>query len=350
MTHPAPPSTLPVGLVGLNFGATIAAEMRTNPRMAGYRLAMVCDLDEAKARAFGAEHGVPYTSDLDTLLADPAIPAVILMTGPQGRATLIDRIISAGKDVITTKPFETSADAAERVLRKAAELGRGVFINSPSTGKSPELDQIRAWEKDFQLGRLVGARWEGGYKAVEKADGSWYDDPEQCPAAPLFRLGIYGVNELVQLFGEPDSLQVQESRFLTGRPTSDLAQMQIRFKNGGLVSLMAGWCFEPRHGVMHLKLFYEQGCITRHMDLVKSNHHVVMNLYLPEEGFSRAAQTLELDLQALGYGYPWEAFYEAVTTGQGLVKPENHRHMVQAIRLMEGMKASSMTHKPYTFP
>jgi hypothetical protein len=50
------------------------------------------------------------------LIADPNIPVIGLYTGPVGRAALIHRIIEAGKDVMTTKPFELDSEAALAVM------------------------------------------------------------------------------------------------------------------------------------------------------------------------------------------------------------------------------------------
>ena len=79
-------SPVKTGLVGLRFGAGLV-----NIRLFGtdnekfVNITAVCDLDQDKADAFAAEHGIPAYYDLDKMLADADIEAVMLMTPPAGR-------------------------------------------------------------------------------------------------------------------------------------------------------------------------------------------------------------------------------------------------------------------------
>src|SRR5690606_35100525 len=122
---------LPIGIVGLNFGRHILDQLARDDVKLHLRLAAVCDMDALKAADYATRFGVKAYTSIDDLIADPAIPAIGLFTGPVGRAALIRKIIHAGKDVITTKPFETDPDAALDVLREARSIGRVVHLNSP---------------------------------------------------------------------------------------------------------------------------------------------------------------------------------------------------------------------------
>src|SRR5690606_1581322 len=95
---------------------------------------------------------------------------------------------------MTTKPFEVDPDAAADVLAEAQRLGRFVHLNSPTPVMPVDLQQVLDWRDRFDLGRPVGCRLETYASYHEQADGSWLDDPERCPAAPIFRLGIYLIN------------------------------------------------------------------------------------------------------------------------------------------------------------
>src|SRR5205807_937126 len=106
------------------------------------------------------------------------------------------------------KPFELDSVAARSVLEEARALGRMIFINSPSPECPAYLTQIRRWHEEHMLGRPVGCRGEMLVSYREKADGRWLDDPALCPAAPLFRIGIYTLNDLVRVFGRVESVQV----------------------------------------------------------------------------------------------------------------------------------------------
>ena len=189
---------LKIGIVGLNFGREIIArELITGPAQPYFELAAVCDLVVGKADQAAKQYCVKAYYDIDSLLTDPNIPVIGLYAGPVGRATLVRRIIRAGKEVMTTKPFETDPDAALDVLIEARRLGRVVHLNSPSPLFTDDLQQIQDWRNEYNLGRPIACRADtwGSYR--EKPDGSWYDDPDQCPVAPIFRIGIYTINDIV---------------------------------------------------------------------------------------------------------------------------------------------------------
>ncbi|HEY3417822.1 MAG TPA: Gfo/Idh/MocA family oxidoreductase [Armatimonadota bacterium] len=230
-----------LGLVGLNFGRWICKELSEHPDLP-VRMTHVCDMDPERARAMSEEYHVPIAPDLDSLLADPEIDAIGLYTGPNGRADMIRKIIRAGKDVMTTKPFEIDWRAALDVLHEAKALGRVVHLNSPNARPYGEAAVIAEWLKADAIGRPVlgqSSVWVN-YGPTEP-DGTWYDDPQQCPAAPIFRLGIYPLNILLQVFGEPATVQVTHSRVLTLKPTADNASMTIGFTDGSIVNMVASF-------------------------------------------------------------------------------------------------------------
>jgi predicted dehydrogenase len=150
--------------------------------------------------------------------------------------------VDAGKHILTTKPFELDPAAAEEALLYAREKGIIVHLNSPGPMPSCDLQQIRLWQQKYDLGQVVSAHWETYAKYNEQADGSWFDSFDACPAAPIFRLGIYGINELVAIMGKVDSVEVVTTHIATGRPTPDNAQLMIRFRNGAIGSIYAALC------------------------------------------------------------------------------------------------------------
>lgn len=105
-----------IGVVGLNFGRWILEELQRQPGSDYFRIGAVCDPE--KARSFADKLKIKAYTDLDVLLADPDIPVIGLYTGPEGRVDLLRKIIRAGKDVMTTKPFELGPAAALSVLTR----------------------------------------------------------------------------------------------------------------------------------------------------------------------------------------------------------------------------------------
>jgi predicted dehydrogenase len=334
-------SRLPVGIVGLNFGRHIIDQLVAGDGAPWLRVAAVCDLDAAKASAMAAKigGGALAFDDLQKLIDAPGIPAIGLFTGPAGRAALIRRVIRAGKDVITTKPFETDPDAALAVLREARELGRVVHLNSPSPLPAPDIAQIERWRAAYNLGAPVGARADIWASYRETADGTWYDDPARCPAAPIFRLGIYLINDLVRLLGPVADAHVMQTRLFTGRPTPDNAQLSLRFENGALGCVFASFCVEDgdyyRNG---LTLNFENGTIYRNLGPARADgNKSELSLVQIRDGARQVVARAEV--AGASGSYQWEAFVRAVRREPfaGSESPATPEQIAAGLRVIQMM-------------
>lgn len=309
---PNDPAPVRIAVVGLNFGRHICDQLAGEAgRWA--TLAGVCDLDAAKAEAEGRKRGVRWWSSLDAVLADPTVEAVGLFTGPNGRAGLLSTIMRAGKQVMTTKPFERDPAAAGAVLAEARSLGRVLHCNSPSPG-APDLTAIRRLLASHDLGRVVAARAEVWASYREQADGSWYDDPVRCPLPPIYRLGIYLINDLVALLGRPSAVMAQSSRIFTSRPTPDHAQLAIRFADGGLGQLFASFCVgDGDHYRNGLAIHCERGTIYRNIGPERGEAVCELSVVGLVDGNRTVRERIALPTTS-GV-YEWEAFHRACRGG-----------------------------------
>lgn len=328
-------------VIGLNFGRHIAADLlRPGPASSSFELVAVCDADAKRATAVGANCGVPICRELADLLADPEIEAVGLFTGPVGRAELIRQIIRAGKHVLTTKPFETDPQQAADVLREARSLGRIVHLNSPAPTLTADLRQVRTWQKEFALGEPVAFRAETWANYREQADGSWYDDPEKCPVAPIFRLGIYLINDLVRLFGEPESVQVMHSRVFTKRPTPDNAQLGLRFRSGALGNVFASFCINDSQLYADaVTLNFENGTIRRSVARAQALFDIkTTHLSL----LTGAGETRRAEMLSVSGDYEWTAFAQAIR-GEMLADETSIEQIVGGLRVIAAMSRAEKT-------
>ena len=339
-----------VGFVGLGFGQTIIEHVVSGSGSSFFELAGVCDLNLELTRSVSAKYAVPAFSTLEDMLAEDDIRVIVLMTGPNGRAGLLRKIIRAGKDCMTTKPFEVSAHEAASVLAEARELGRFIYLNSPCIAETEDLRVIRDWREKYELGMPVGAHHECWYHRVQQADGSWYDDPEKCPAAPVLRLGIYGINDMLRILGEPEEVQVMQSRLFTGRPTADYARMNIKFSNGAIADTVDGWVTSPERGSTSLTLYFENGTIYRNPTMMPCDPvrvDVCDSTYLcvsvGNNNNGMPVETLRIPNEKLSQNYQWDVFYEAVRSRQRPVGETPDSVIVDSVRILEAMKIAAET-------
>ena len=305
-------SQIPIAIIGCKFGVHLARELQADAD-SPFRIRAVCDLNAALANTLAEELGVEAVTDYRRILADKSIPAVVLLTSPEGRAKLLHEMITAGKDVMTTKPFEIDAVAARWVLTEARHLGRVVHLNSPSAVISDDLRTILGWEKQYDLGRP--AYFYGSVHASyhEMSDGSWYDDHLKCPAPPIFRLGIYLINDIQTLWGVNRSVRLLETRLRTGRPTADNAILSLKMENGAVGAIAASFCVNDGDPYRNsLQLSYERGTIYRSMGPQRTASHAHSDLQLVQSSKGGRHVAASLQIRSDAHKYDWSAFAESI--------------------------------------
>ena len=91
------------------------------------RLWSVLSRDAARARSFAERHGAgaaqPAYTDLDALLADPELDAVIIASPDKLHAEQTLAAARAGKHVLTEKPMATQLADAEHMLTSCQQAG-----------------------------------------------------------------------------------------------------------------------------------------------------------------------------------------------------------------------------------
>jgi predicted dehydrogenase len=335
---------LKIGIVGLGFGRWVVRSLREIRHKDLFEIAAICDLDPARVNAIAAETGCRVNT-FEELLDDPELAAIGIFTGPVGRAELVRRAIEAGKHVMTTKPFERNSAAARAVLEEAAERGIVVHMNSPAPFEAPDLARIQLWQKKYHLGAPLAGQFSIHARYEEECDGGWLDDPAQCPAAPIFRLGIYHINDAVSIFGEPEVVHVMTSRLFTRRPTPDHAQLSIRFRSGALVNIFASFCvLDGDHYRNSLTLHFERGSIYRNAGAEGKRGHAA-HLALVQQSGATPSVIEEAFLDVGSGAYNWPTFFQAIHRGEPF-PPDYPQRVVTGLKVIEAMAQSESTGLP----
>ena len=104
-----------VAIIGL--GMAVAPHARSLVDLADrVEIAAAFSRSPARTVAFAREFTVPTTNDLDAIVADKSISAVLILTPPWTHLDLVRRFAEAGKHILLEKPVEaTTARAVELV-------------------------------------------------------------------------------------------------------------------------------------------------------------------------------------------------------------------------------------------
>ncbi len=144
------PAPLGTALVGHGYwGPNLA---RNIAESSGLRLEALCEPDSEQAAAFRLRHPGAHThAELDAVLVDPEIDAIVIATPPQTHHELAKRALEAGKHVLVEKPLATSlADALE--LAEIARANDLTLMPGHTFVYSPAVNAVRDLIHDGTVG------------------------------------------------------------------------------------------------------------------------------------------------------------------------------------------------------
>jgi predicted dehydrogenase len=137
--------TTPIGVAVVGFGYWGPNMVRNIVERPDLCLVGLCERDPNRAEVFSRRYpGPKVESDLDVLLADPRVDAVVIATPPRTHYELARRALAAGKHVLVEKPLATNAAQAEDLIELAGQVDRllmpgHTFVYSPPVNKVREL-------------------------------------------------------------------------------------------------------------------------------------------------------------------------------------------------------------------
>lgn len=117
-----------IGIIGC--GGIVKSAHLPAYRQYGLNIVGVYDIRPEATEGVQEKFGVKKVfSDLDALLADPAIEIVDIATHPAQRIPLIRRALAAGKHILAQKPLALEVDAARAVEEEAKQRGLTIAVN-----------------------------------------------------------------------------------------------------------------------------------------------------------------------------------------------------------------------------
>ena len=217
---------LRAGLVGYGFaGQTFHAPVLS--AVPGLQLGAIMSSQADKANADWPDATV--VPDLAALLALQDIDLVVVAAPNDAHFPVAKAALEAGKHVVVDKPFTLDAAQARELASLAAQRGRvlSVYQNRRYDADFRTLQDVLAsgrigrpvyFESHFDRFRpQVRERWRE--QAVPGA-GLWVD------------LGAHLVDQAVQLFGRPDTLQLVTAALRDGAQVEDHFHAVLRYERG----------------------------------------------------------------------------------------------------------------------
>ncbi len=217
-----------IGVVGLNYwGPNLA---RNVDRLPGAELAWCCDLDEKiLARARSQFPDAATTTDLDQVLADPAVEAVIVATSVPTHYELGKRVLRAGKHAFIEKPMAVTAADAEDLVRTAAACDRQLMVGH-LLEYHPAVRKVKELLDAGELGRIL-------YVYSNRLNLGKVRPDENA----LWSLGPHDISVINFLTGEePEEVSARGECYLQ-QGVEDVVFGYIRYPSGMIGHLHVSW-------------------------------------------------------------------------------------------------------------
>ena len=218
-----------VGVVGLGYwGPNLA---RNFDRLPGAALRWICDAsEEARARWTPQFPGTRVSADLDELLADPELDAVVVATHVPSHADVATRVLEAGKHCFVEKPMAQSVAEAERVAAAAESAGKVLMVGH-LLEYHPGVEKLKEIADAGELGDIH-------YIYSNRLNLGKLRTDENA----LWSLGAHDVSVVLRLAGdeEPEEMTaVGESYMQQG--IEDVVFCYLRFPSGLAAHLHLSW-------------------------------------------------------------------------------------------------------------
>ncbi len=221
------PTPLRIAVVGYGYwGPNLARNVMERPEL---ELAALCERDDARAAAFTQRvPGVPVCSDLDDVLADPTIDAVLVATPPRTHHALAGAALHAGKHVLVEKPLaRTAAQAADLVA--LADSRRLVLMPGHTFLYSPPVNKVRDLIQKDALGEVY-------FVTSSRMNlGKYQPDGVICDLAP------HDVSILLYLLDQPVTQVSASARSIFREHNPEVAFITLTFASGVTANVQISW-------------------------------------------------------------------------------------------------------------
>jgi len=210
-----------------------------------FRCKTVWDHDAARAARRAAELGAAVSADLDAVLADPEIEAVIVCTETNLHEQVVLPAAAAGKHLFVEKPLGFGSEDAYR-MADAIEKAGVLYQTGYFQRGDPKNLFVKAQIAADAFGKITRVR---GSNCHSGALGRWFDgeyrwmaDPSVAGVGAFGDLGTHSLDILLWLLGDVTAVTAQLDAGTNAYDGCDeTGEGMMRFANGAIGTLAAAW-------------------------------------------------------------------------------------------------------------
>jgi len=223
---------------------------RVNERGDQFNAKAVWDSQTARAEIAAEQLACAAVSNYNEILNDSEIDAIIICSETSLHLELVEATAAAGKDVFVEKPLGMGAHDAYAMQRAIDKAGL-IFQTGHFMRSIPVYRQLKAWIEAGTLGAITRVRHSNVHQGAIAAifdsgrgpylNWLWMTDPALSGCGGFGDLGAHSLDILMWLMGDVQSVTAQVDRLLGKYDCDEYGEGMLRFANGAIGTLAAGW-------------------------------------------------------------------------------------------------------------
>jgi predicted dehydrogenase len=294
---------------------------------------------------FANAHGLNLHADLDTLLRDTRVDAIVLATPHSLHTKQIIKAAARGKHVFCEKPLALDKVQAELAVDavEAAGVTLGLGYNRRL---HPEMTRLRNMIRDGKLGVLLHAESTMTFpNALALNPEQWRASRNETPCGGLTPMGVHAIDAMIDLCGDIEEVYCQSFQRAVAIDADDTTSILLRMKNGisGYLATMTATAGGFGFQMYGSKGFVRLEGMTHVADASSEERRTRLFdrcLFQPIKGPLETWEAERLDLSRAIL----EAFVDAI---EGRAEfPITHHEMTHGAAVTEAIAKSAISHRP----
>jgi predicted dehydrogenase len=192
--------------------------------------------DIESARDFCAQHRLELSADLDAILADSTIDAVLLATPHSLHPAQVVACAAARKQVFCEKPLALHRADAARMFGACRDAGVTLAVGH-NRRFWPSMRALRDIVASGELGTVLHVEGHNSNENSQNVTAGWRLSPEESPGGGLTGAGLHVLDAFVSMLGPVARVYAQLNSREPGPPPLDTAMVMLDFVNGVTGSL-----------------------------------------------------------------------------------------------------------------
>ena len=205
--------------------------VEASPDDGRFKIVRAVEPDIRAAQGFCNEHRLDLTDNLDAVLADSAIDAVLLATPHSLHPGQVIACAAAQKQVFCEKPLALRRADAIRMFEACREAGVNLAVGH-SRRFWPSMRALRDIVAGGELGIILHIEGHNSNENSNNVLAGWRLAPEESPGGGLTGAGLHILDAFVSMLGPVHRVYAQLKQRKEEPPPLDTAILTLDFVNG----------------------------------------------------------------------------------------------------------------------